>query len=137
MKCLKMLILLTELRYFTFKTSRVIKVDITLWNNKLRTKQLLRLLLNVHSGCGVISCFSTKIIMTNSKQGNVKEIFLFWKHTKRNEKINETTNRLYILISCSIWRDTVVQLINALDFVFLCVAVWLCTIENQSLKQRN
>ena len=75
--------------------------------------------------------------MTNSKQGNVKEIFLFWKHTKRNEKINETTNRLYILISCSIWRDTVVQLINGLDFVFLCVAVWLCTIENQSLKQRK
>ena len=35
--------------------------------------------------------------MTNSKQGNVKDIFLyFWKHTKRNEKISETTNRLYI-----------------------------------------
>ena len=30
-----------------------------------------------------------------------------------------------------------VQLINGLDFVFLCVAVWLCTIENQSLKQRK
>ena len=70
-----------------------------LGNNKLRTKQLLRLL-NVQNG--YISCFSTTIIMTNSKQGNVKEIFLFWKHTKRNEKINETTNRLYILISCSI-----------------------------------
>ena len=28
--------------------------------------------------------------MTNSKQGNVKDIFSFWKHTKRNEKINET-----------------------------------------------
>ena len=34
--------------------------------------------------------------MTNSKQGNVKDIFLFWKDTKRNEKVNETTNRLYI-----------------------------------------
>ena len=34
--------------------------------------------------------------MTNSKQGNVKDIFSFWKHTKRNEKVNETTNRLYI-----------------------------------------
>ena len=30
-----------------------------------------------------------------------------------------------------------VQLITGLDFVFLCVAVWLCTIENQSLKQRK
>ena len=30
-----------------------------------------------------------------------------------------------------------VQLINGLDFVFLCVAVWLCEIENQSLKQRK
>ena len=30
-----------------------------------------------------------------------------------------------------------VQLINGLDFVFLCVAVWLCTIEIQSLKQRT
>ena len=30
-----------------------------------------------------------------------------------------------------------VQLINGLDFVFLCVAVWLCAIENQSLKQRK
>ena len=30
-----------------------------------------------------------------------------------------------------------VQLINGLDFVFLCVAVWLCTIKNQSLKQRK
>ena len=30
-----------------------------------------------------------------------------------------------------------VQLINGLDFVFLCVAVWFCTIENQSLKQRK
>ena len=30
-----------------------------------------------------------------------------------------------------------VQLINGLDFVFLCVEVWLCTIENQSLKQRK
>ena len=30
-----------------------------------------------------------------------------------------------------------VQLINGLDFVFLSVAVWLCTIENQSLKQRK
>ena len=30
-----------------------------------------------------------------------------------------------------------VQLINGLDFVFLCVAVCLCTIENQSLKQRK
>ena len=28
--------------------------------------------------------------MTNSKQGNVKDIFSFWKHTKGNEKINET-----------------------------------------------
>ena len=35
--------------------------------------------------------------MTNSKQGTVKDIFLFWKHgTKRNEKINETTNQFYI-----------------------------------------
>ena len=33
--------------------------------------------------------------MTNSKQGNVNDIFSFWKHTKRNEKINETNNRLY------------------------------------------
>ena len=87
-----MLILLTEVFYLQ-TTSRIIKVDITLWNNKLRTKQLLRLL-NVHNG--YISCFSTTIIMTNSKQGNVKDIFSFWKHTKRNEKINETTNRLYI-----------------------------------------
>ena len=30
-----------------------------------------------------------------------------------------------------------VQLINGLDFVFLSAAVWLCTIENQSLKQRK
>ena len=30
-----------------------------------------------------------------------------------------------------------VELINGLDFVFLCVAVLLCTIENQSLKQRK
>lgn len=30
-----------------------------------------------------------------------------------------------------------VQLINGLDFVFLCVGVWLCTIENQSLKERK
>ena len=30
-----------------------------------------------------------------------------------------------------------VQLINGLDFVFLCVAVWLCTIENQSLKHKK
>ena len=30
-----------------------------------------------------------------------------------------------------------VQLINGLDFVFLCVAVWLCAIEYQSLKQRK
>ena len=31
-----------------------------------------------------------------------------------------------------------VQLINGLDFVFVCVAVWLCTIENQrGLKQRK
>ena len=34
--------------------------------------------------------------MTNSKQGNVKDIFSYFrKHTKRNEKINETNNRLY------------------------------------------
>ena len=30
-----------------------------------------------------------------------------------------------------------VQLINGLDFVFLSAAVWLCTIENQSLKHRK
>ena len=74
--------------------------------------------------------------MTNFKQRNVKDIFsYFWKHTKRNEKINETTN--WTILSCSIWRNTVVQLINGLDFVFLCVAVWLCAIENQSLKKKK
>ena len=41
------------------------------------------------------------------------------------------------IFSCSIWRHTVVQLINGLDFVFLSAAVWLCTIENHSLKQRK
>ena len=27
---------------------------------------------------------------------NIEDIFSFWKQTKRNEKINETTNRFYI-----------------------------------------
>ena len=35
--------------------------------------------------------------MTNSKQGNVKDIFSFWKHTKGNEKINETILTGYYL----------------------------------------
>ena len=37
-----MLILLTEVFYL--QTSPIIKVDKKLWNNKLRTKQLLRLM---------------------------------------------------------------------------------------------
>ena len=44
----------------------------------------------------IFHSFATTVIVTYSKQGNVKDIFLFWKHTKRNEKINETTNRFYI-----------------------------------------
>ena len=32
----------------------------------------------------------------DSKQGNLNDMFSFWKHTKRNKKINEATNRLYI-----------------------------------------
>ena len=48
----------------------------------------------------IFHSFATTVIMTYSKQGNVKDIFLFWKHSKRNEKINETVYypALYLVV---------------------------------------
>ena len=40
--------------------------------------------------------------MANSKQGNIKDIFSCWKHTKRNEKPDKRDYLTGSIFSCSI-----------------------------------